>query len=600
MENFINVCFSSDNNYVQHLTTAMASILKNLKSDSIIRFYILDGGISECNKKNILELSALKDFECIFYDMSKFDFSRFPMNRSYISVATYYRLLILEILPKDIEKLIYLDCDIIVKDDLSKLYNIDISGYYAGVIEDEGSITQLKRLLLPLENNYFNAGVIVFNLKELRKIDFLQKCFEFYELNKNEITLQDQDILNGVFSGRCKFLPLRWNANGRLYRNNDLERFYTLTDEINAKNNPAIIHFTDIEKPWKKNCTHPLQNEYFKYKFLTKYRFKNLDILFFNKFITNIFSIKNIGSHKQIKIFGIKIKIKYDGRFKKEARAAKYLKKRYLDPYKINKLKKYNLKPKTNVLGNVIWQYWGQGIDSNTPEIVKKCLNSVEKYSNGYKRILLTNDNISEYLDLPDFVKEKLEKNIFNYTFFSDLLRCCILSAYGGIWIDATILLTDNIDSSYLEHDFFTFIRKQNANNKDDFIKYDGYYFSWRKNARVIWLSSFIVAKKSNLITNTLKDLLLNYWEKESSLIHYFTMHLMFYELIKMDKYSDIVTSQCDTFPHLLQINLKNKFDPNLLSRILAQSSIYKLTYKINGRDIKNDSMLSYILKTEI
>ena len=62
MENFINVCFSSDNNYVQHLTTAMASVLKNLKSDSIIRFYILDGGISECNKKNILELSALKDF----------------------------------------------------------------------------------------------------------------------------------------------------------------------------------------------------------------------------------------------------------------------------------------------------------------------------------------------------------------------------------------------------------------------------------------------------------------------------------------------------------------------------------------------------------
>ena len=197
-EKFINICLSTDNNYVQHCVVTMASILKNCGNDYKVRFFILDGGISEENKRNIKKLAKIKDFVISYYDMTKIDFSDLPLNRSRISVATYYRLYLLDILPKDIKKLIYLDCDIVVKTDIAELWETDISGYYAGVVEDEGGKTQQKRLCLPFDYKYFNAGVILFNLEELRTFDFKESCLKYYENNKDIIILQDQDILNAI------------------------------------------------------------------------------------------------------------------------------------------------------------------------------------------------------------------------------------------------------------------------------------------------------------------------------------------------------------------------------------------------------------------
>ncbi len=310
-QEIINICFASDDNYAQHLAVAISSILKNSSKNDIYNIHILNGDISGDNKEKILNLKKIRQFNCYFYNMEKFDFSLLPLNREYISAATYYRLFITDILPKDIDKLIYLDCDIIAKVDLKILHSFDISGYLAGVIEDEGSITQSLRLKLPVENNYFNAGVMVFNLKQLRSFDLKEKCFNYYKANQNIITLQDQDILNGVFNGKCKFLPLCWNANGRLYRYNELKHNYTKKDEAIAKKHPAIIHYTDTGKPWDKHCYHPLQIEYFKYKWFTKYKWKNLNV-FLHKFIQSLFSLKNKtegqNKYKIVTILGIRIK----------------------------------------------------------------------------------------------------------------------------------------------------------------------------------------------------------------------------------------------------------------------------------------------------
>lgn len=289
--NVINICFSTDNKYVQHCATAMASLLKNCDVESKIKFFILDGGISEVNKKNIEKLSDIKDFEIEYYDMTKIDFSDLPLNRSRISVATYYRLYLLDILPQDVQKLIYLDCDIIVKDDITKLWQTDVSDYYAGVIEDEGSISQLKRLGLPLDYKYFNAGVILFNIAKLRTFDLKKCCFEYYEKNKEVIILQDQDILNGVFYGKCKFLDLRWNVNGRMYLGNIYEHFYTEEESEEAKRNLGIIHYTDVQKPWFMSSNHPLQNEYWNYLKMTTFSDKYMSYALY-KFFTALFGIK--------------------------------------------------------------------------------------------------------------------------------------------------------------------------------------------------------------------------------------------------------------------------------------------------------------------
>lgn len=290
-EKFINICLSTDNNYVQHCVVMMASILKNCGNDYKVRFFILDGGISEENKRNIKKLAKIKDFVISYYDMTKIDFSDLPLNRSRISVATYYRLYLLDILPKDIKKLIYLDCDIVVKTDIAELWETDVSGYYAGVVEDEGGKTQQKRLGLPFDYKYFNAGVILFNLEELRTFDFKESCLKYYENNKDIIILQDQDILNGVFYGKCKFLNLRWNVNARMYLGNIYEHFYTDEEVKAAKNNIGIIHYTDVQKPWFMSCNHPLQKEYWNYLKLTPFANKYMLYLLY-KVITCILGIK--------------------------------------------------------------------------------------------------------------------------------------------------------------------------------------------------------------------------------------------------------------------------------------------------------------------
>ena len=270
IERNIDIVMSSDNNYAGQCAATMASILLNCDATSYLRFHISDGGISEENKSKIRELTKIRPFDINFYDMNKYDWSIFPLNREWISVATYYRLKIPEILPQDIEKVLYLDCDVIVEQDLKELWETDISNVILGAVEDCQSIENSQRLNLP--GNYFNAGVLLINLKELRKIDLMKLSREYLTKNQSVIIYQDQDILNGLFCRSCKFLPLKWNANKDMFGPYRAETFYTKYDAREAAYHPAIIHYTSGRKPWHICCFHPLQNEYAEYFSYTSFK----------------------------------------------------------------------------------------------------------------------------------------------------------------------------------------------------------------------------------------------------------------------------------------------------------------------------------------
>jgi len=286
---------------------------------------------------------------------------------------------------------------------------------------------------------------------------------------------------------------------------------------------------------------------------------------------------------------------------KNQEMVANYLDTKYVIPYLNNEIPKYKFKAKKDIRTNkIIWQYWGQGIE-NLPDIVKICFDSVEKFSNGYKIIRLTNDNIKEYLDLPDYVYTKLQNGQLGYAHFSDLLRVCLLSTYGGIWIDATILLTGKIKEEYLKQDFFSFQRTNIPFNILPWIKHCKYYFIWDKKNKVNWLNSFIIAKKNNCIVNALKDILLEFWNKEEKMEEYFTMHYIFDSLIKFKPYKNcnkLIVS--DLLPHLMQINLDKKYSNKLWEKIISKCNIHKLTYKNLENIESNNSILAYILRGDV
>lgn len=305
----INIVFSIDDNYVPHCSAALCSILLNSAVGNTFNIFILDGGLSNISKKNLEVLKKIRDFNISYVRIDDKYFKDLPLNRSYISVATYYRLLLPEVLPKSVDKVIYLDSDIIVEEDIANLWAYDLTDKYAAVVEDEGSIAQQVRLGLPAKNSYFNAGVCVFNIKELRTFDFQRAWKNYFKDNEKIITLQDQDILNGVFNGKCLYVPLKWNTNGRLYSSKNLiEHSYTYEEAVFAAHNPAIIHFTDVNKPWHTSCTHPLRKEYYKYLTLTPYKRLARKIKFKNSIRKIYFKEKN-RTHIKMKILGIKFNI---------------------------------------------------------------------------------------------------------------------------------------------------------------------------------------------------------------------------------------------------------------------------------------------------
>lgn len=248
----IHIVLAADNNYAQHCAAAMSSVILHSATENKICFHILDGGITAENKEKMQILPRTCQSEVLFYDMSTYDFSRFPLNRSWISIASYYRLVLPDLLPQNIKKCIYLDCDTICLRDISFLYNTDISSYYGAVVEDISSRDNIRRLGLPENNNYFNAGVILFNLQSMRKTKFVENCLEYFTQHEDVITMQDQDILNGVMNGKVKYLPLCWNINLEMSNTNyGGSHNFGREQILLACLNPGIVHFWSSAKPWK-------------------------------------------------------------------------------------------------------------------------------------------------------------------------------------------------------------------------------------------------------------------------------------------------------------------------------------------------------------
>lgn len=256
-----HICYSSDDKYAPYMGISILSVLKSSDNVDKYFFHILDGGISAKNRAYLKRLTQ----NINFYSVDSSFFEGFEPNRPYISVNAYYRFLIPDFLDENIDKCLYLDGDTMVLADLSDLFSEQIDGYCALVVEDEGSINQINRLGLPVSNNYFNSGVMLMNLKELRRFDFKNDCMNFYRNNKEIICLEDQDVLNCVLNGKCRFISLKYNANNRIFTGNELENSYKPNDIADATQNPVILHFTDRIKPWNiSECVHPLKKVYYK------------------------------------------------------------------------------------------------------------------------------------------------------------------------------------------------------------------------------------------------------------------------------------------------------------------------------------------------
>lgn len=291
MSSIQHIYFCADKKYLPCTATTMASILANAKSTSSIIFHIISDDISAEDIDILKGLSKIKPCKIILHTISSSDFEQYKnMDFGYMSIGSLYRFKIIDYAPSDTDKILYLDGDMIVTESLDELFATDLQNYIAGAVEEKGAF-QAQNLQLK-SKQYFNAGMLLINLNELRNYDLLQRAAEYYTENKDKIVSHDQDILNGLWDTKIKFLDQKYNV----------------PSFVKKFKNPSIIHYTGfVKKPWHAYCRHPQKNEWLKYSQMTPYKKTAMQLLSFKfkRFLSKIFYFAKDPTHQRYYILNI-------------------------------------------------------------------------------------------------------------------------------------------------------------------------------------------------------------------------------------------------------------------------------------------------------
>jgi len=266
-DKFVAVVCCADDDYSMPLAVMARSILENLHKDHQLLFFIIDGGIRNYNRLKIL--ASLHSSQCEVQFISKPSFLSDQVVDSLQQSATrtkhilsksgaaYYRLFLSELLPHNLEKVIYLDCDLVVRGDLTQIWNVDIGDNYVLGIQElwtpflSTGLATYRELDFPQEAKYFNSGVLVINLKRWRDDQILDKFLNYIEKYKNSLIHHDQDVLNAVLVESWGELDHRWNVTPAIYHYLSWQDSPVSEETFNQLiNDPYIIHYATSAKPW--------------------------------------------------------------------------------------------------------------------------------------------------------------------------------------------------------------------------------------------------------------------------------------------------------------------------------------------------------------
>lgn len=256
------IACAADDRYVQHLAVMLRSVLANLSPDRTVAAYVVDGGMQEVHKRDLVRSWDPARVSVHFLAANPASLAGVPL-WGRMPVATYYKLLVAELLPASVTKAIWLDCDLVVTADLARLWDTDLGEWHALAVQDQGvplvsspnGVSQYRRLGLPADGRYFNAGVMLLSLGRWRRDEVSARAIEYLLAHRDTVVFWDQEALNAVLAGRWGVLDPRWNhiANLRGARHPE------------GSGSPWVFHFTGSLKPWTYRGSDPSHALYYHY-----------------------------------------------------------------------------------------------------------------------------------------------------------------------------------------------------------------------------------------------------------------------------------------------------------------------------------------------
>lgn len=251
----MNIVVSSNSKYVRYLYVMLTSLFENNKNERIV-VYVLQADFSEKEKEALSEL-VLKYSQIIhFIFIDTMKFRDFPVSKKF-SVEAYFRLMISEVLPKDLDRILYLDVDIIVRDSIKAFYDTDIKNHIAAVCPD-GDHPKLEKNKIELfgrkdDFRYFNSGVMLFNLSKLRKEYSFDVFFEAAKRLGFNLQFADQEVLNYLLYDKVLYCDAKkYNHMVR----GDMDEL-TLNDTV-------VLHFAG-SNPWQPGLQSPIYRIWWEY-----------------------------------------------------------------------------------------------------------------------------------------------------------------------------------------------------------------------------------------------------------------------------------------------------------------------------------------------
>lgn len=256
----MNIVYASNDSYARHLGVSICSLFDRNRDIPRLRVYILDLGISGASRRK-LDALAVRYRRTLHYVKLNDLKSRipFPVDTGRFDLSTLGRLFIGEMLPSGVTRCLYLDCDTVVLGSLRKLWQFPIEPAIAGAVQEPTIYRQVKEIIgLDRKDPYYNAGMLLVDLKEWRRQGMGQQMLAYYQSMDGRLPANDQDVINHVLKGRIRTLPPRYNffPNYRYFSYNALVRHAPVYQEVTraqfgqAKKHPVILHYMGDERPW--------------------------------------------------------------------------------------------------------------------------------------------------------------------------------------------------------------------------------------------------------------------------------------------------------------------------------------------------------------
>lgn len=252
-EFILNLLFTLNKNYIHILKNCIKSLLR-FKAQEKYSIYIMHSDLTENETNDLKSSFPSADFSFIYMDKELF--SDFPENKRYPK-EMYYRIFAADFLPQTMDKVLYLDPDIIVINPIDEFYSRDLGdNFYMACSHTRKFLTKVNMLRLGVDEDYpyINSGVMLMNLKELRKHQKKEEILSYINDKGKNLILPDQDIITALYGGKTIIADsLKYNMSDRLLSFHNASPANKKIDLDWIRKNTVIIHYFGKNKPWKEN-----------------------------------------------------------------------------------------------------------------------------------------------------------------------------------------------------------------------------------------------------------------------------------------------------------------------------------------------------------